>query len=102
MDIREVIERHNDDEAFLNQAFSINNEWRYYPLEAKTDVCWSTDYDRIRWRNGEDEYSGVVKSRPGHRKDGIEAILVDTRCDGNVYWMFFDLSKRQKWEEEQP
>jgi hypothetical protein len=107
MDI-DVVDAYEKAEEALYQYFDIPQEWKVYPIEDDREYIWSVDEGQTQVIYAEskaairkgDYYGGEIRKKRVIVKEKYTAILMDTNCDGNVFYAIFDNSKRQEHDED--
>lgn len=91
-------------EDVLKSAFGYSDDWRIFMVRDCRNYFWFVDDSGLKFHetdvSGEYDFSAnLIKHQSSKKsiweKDGMYLILMDTRCDGNIYLGLFDGSLKR-------
>lgn len=105
MKLLQLLKDYKDLEKEIYNYFSFEENWRVYPIEDSTQSEWSLTYSEIVYSNNlredyknEANYFGgaLYSANSIYRTELYTGIIIDTECDGNIFFMIFDNAKEIK------
>ena len=107
----DLIENFNRATQSLYDHVGFVEDWVVCPIDDKTDMYWIVDEEEKEWvRYGESEdvlnsdgdyylneiYTQRLYDKWVYRGEMLTMIMVDTHCDGNKFFQYFDNAKEIK------